>query len=295
MILRISVLSRLMMGTDALTDLQRSWKFVESRERSSLAINTLVTTSDQATLSDKHRSLARALAVSRPIIFTCLLVLCLSGGQHALADQDDSKDFSLSNIRPKLLTREEWHAKPALPGMKPQQPIAIILHNTGVPQNRQQSMERKLLGLPNFSQRPGIVSPSHTKPAWPDTPYHFYIDFLGQIAEGRDVQFAGDSNTNYDTSGYIQVVVEGEFDNEAPTSDQIIALQNLLVWLLIAWKIPLENISVHKDHAPTTCPGANFMRMLREILEAVKQQHASAMEKFCSAQETDNNSTKKAN
>jgi hypothetical protein len=65
--------------------------------------------------------------------------------------------------------------------------------------------------------------------------------------------------------------------------------------LLIAWKIPLENISVHKDHAPTTCPGANFMRMLPEILEAVKQQHASAMEKICSAQETDNNCTKKAN
>jgi N-acetylmuramoyl-L-alanine amidase len=146
MILRISVLSRLMMGTDALTDLQRSWKFVESRERSSLAINTLVTTSDQATLSDKHRSLARALA---------------------------------------------------------------------------------------------------------------------------------------------------DFDNEAPTSDQIVALQNLLAWLLIAWKIPRENISVHKDHAPTTCPGANFMKVLPAILDAVKQQHATAMEKTCSAQGSDSNCGKR--
>jgi hypothetical protein len=128
--------------------------------------------------------------VSLRIIFLCLVTLCASGEQHALADQDESKDFSLSNIRPKILTREEWHAKPALPGMRRQQPTAIILHNTGVPQNSQQSMERKLLGLQNFSQHPGIVSPSHKKPAWPDTPYHFYIDLHGQIAEGRDSQMA---------------------------------------------------------------------------------------------------------
>jgi hypothetical protein len=69
--------------------------------------------------------------VSLRIIFLCLVTLCASGEQHALADQDESKDFSLSNIRPKILTREEWHAKPALPGMRRQQPTCYYLAQHG--------------------------------------------------------------------------------------------------------------------------------------------------------------------
>jgi hypothetical protein len=198
------------------------------------------------------------------------------------AISDHSFAINMTNNAPLIITRNEWHAKPALPGMREQQVAAVILHNTGVRQSTKVPLEKKMFNLQVFSQHPGLVSPNHMKPAWPDVPYHFYIDFSGRIAEGRDVHFAGDTNTNYNTAGYIQLVVEGDFDEEAPNPAQISALQDLLAWLLISWNIPVENVSVHKDHASTTCPGKNFMTILPAILEVAKEQRLKIISDVCS-------------
>jgi hypothetical protein len=178
-------------------------------------------------------------------------------------------------LAPFILTRQAWGAKQALPGMKPQLVGGIILHNTGVRKNRGTSLESKMRGLQNFSQSPGEVSPGQIKPSWPDVPYHFYVDSAGRIAEGRDTNFAGDTNTNYDTSGYIQIVVEGDFEKEAPSKEEISALHDLLAWVLHSRGLTVESITVHKDHASTDCPGRNLMAVLPNLLAQVKRRLAS--------------------
>ena len=224
------------------------------------------------------------------LVFGLLLSIVTGGSGATAAEPQNDRDRPLLGMKapysPPMVTREQWGADPALPGMKEQSVFGIILHHTGVPKNPHLSIEAKMKGLQRFSQRPGQVSATKSKPAWPDVPYHFYIDSSGRIAEGRDVRFAGDSNTSYDTKGYIQVVIEGDFEKETPDPAQLAAVRNLLVSLLVTWNLPIGRISVHKDHAPTDCPGRNFLAVLPSLLVEVAEQRQRISTDTCAQSST---------
>lgn len=153
--------------------------------------------------------------------------------------------------------------------MRPQRPSGIIVHHTAEPQKPRVGMAAKLRNLQAFSQQAAKLASGHAKPAWPDLPYHYYIGAEGTIAEGRDVNFAGDTNTGYDTTGFVQVVLEGNFEIEQPTRQQFAALRQALTWQMALWRIPVSKISIHKDHARTACPGRNLIAAMPQILAEV--------------------------
>lgn len=139
--------------------------------------------------------------------------------------------FSASAAPLEIVSRTAWKAKaPDAKLMKQQEPRSIVIHHTSVRQQPNVSLERKMQGLQSFSRVPGKVG-NNPKPAWGDVPYHFYVDARGRVAEGRDVNLAGDSNTKYDLKDRIQVVLEGDFEREEPSAQQLAALQELLTML----------------------------------------------------------------
>src|SRR5262249_50222605 len=100
------------------------------------------------------------------------------------------------------------------------------------------------------------------KPAWLDVPYHFYISVDGKIAEGRQIKFVSDTNTEYDPTQHATIVVEGNFENEQPSAVQQEALQALVAWLSLEYQVPVSRIKAHNDYAKTACPGVNLKKML---------------------------------
>lgn len=159
-----------------------------------------------------------------------------------------------------VLTREAWGARKAVPSrMRTHRPTGIVIHHTSVRQQRRVSLAKKMRGLQSFSQRPGRVG-RRRKPAWGDVPYHFYIGVSGRVAQGRSLTFAGDTNTRYDTAGWIQVVLEGDFTKEQPTAGQLAALHDLTRRLVARYRIPPNRITAHDDHASTNCPGPNLKK-----------------------------------
>lgn len=172
---------------------------------------------------------------------------------------------------PAILSRQDWRANEPKAGLKPHQPSKITIHHTASPQSSSHTLEEKLRNLQTFSQHSEKLSSGHLKPEWPDVPYHYYIDLRGQIAEGREVQYVGDTNTEYDPTGHLLIVLEGNFEKEEPSPQQLQSLEQLAAWLALRWKIPVSQIKMHKDYAATVCPGKNLEREMPGLLKNIAE------------------------
>ena len=177
---------------------------------------------------------------------------------------------ALADDTPLIVTRESWKAKPPSLAMMKQTPAAILVHHTGSPQKLKTTLAAKMQGLQRFSQAKEKLADGRVKPVWPDVPYHFYVNVDGSIAEGRDINAVGDTNTGYDPKGFIQVVVEGNFETEKLSDAQAASLLTLLQWLKVKHNIKTSAIQPHKDKAQTACPGKDLMEKLPGILKKLK-------------------------
>lgn len=170
------------------------------------------------------------------------------------------------------VSRADWGAHdPVLP-MKAHTITRLTIHHTGEAQQPNRSVEAKLRGLQAFSQRDDSLESGKKKPAWPDVPYHFYLATDGSIAEGRDWHYAGDTNTTYDPSGHLLLVVEGNFNKDTLTTAQRRTLDIVVPALAKRFGITADHLAGHKDFAETSCPGNNLyseLPRLRQLLAAL--------------------------
>jgi hypothetical protein len=164
-----------------------------------------------------------------------------------------------------VLSRTDWGANAPVAAMKSHTPGLITIHHTATPQKSDRPLKDKMQALQKFSQNESKLGNGKPKPAWPDVPYHFYIDCNGGIAEGRDVNAVGDTNTEYDPTGHVLVVLEGNFEEEQVTDAQWATLVKTVSWLAARYRVSSAGVQGHKDYAQTLCPGKKLEAKLPEL------------------------------
>jgi len=93
---------------------------------------------------------------------------------------------------------------------------------------------------------------------WIDIAYHVGVDRNGNIYELRSPTIAGDTATDYNTTGHFLVLCEGDFDQEVVSEAQIHGAALAFAWAVQNFSIATDTLAGHRDLAQTSCPGTNL-------------------------------------
>ncbi|MGI9163073.1 MAG: peptidoglycan recognition protein family protein [Mycobacterium sp.] len=149
-----------------------------------------------------------------------------------------------------MLCRESWGARPALPGGRPHTITRMTIHHSAValPDNR--GIVARLQQHQRYHQ---------DDKGWVDIAYHAAVDRNGNIFALRDTAIAGDTATDYDTTGHFLVLCEGDFNTETVTEAQLDGAALICAWATQQFGIGVNTLASHTEVTPVTdCPGDNL-------------------------------------
>jgi hypothetical protein len=183
--------------------------------------------------------------------------LACSAVLFALAAGMAQAQPTLADVERSIIPVAQWGGTPADPALVRKQEIRYItLHHEG---------ESYPPGKDPIQYLRNLQTWSRTTKHWADIPYHYIIDLDGKIYEGRDIHYAGDTNTEYDPMGHALIEVVGNFEEVEPNQKQLDAVVDLMAMLAAKYHVPVERIASHRDYsAQTVCPGKNLYRYVQE-------------------------------
>ena len=150
-------------------------------------------------------------------------------------------------------------------------PVRLTLHHTAVSQTAATQGPARARQHQRYHQSLG----------WPDLAYHFLVDRSGLAYEGREVRFRGDTGTEYDPTGHFLVCMEGDFDTQEPTAEQLETAVALFAWASQRYDIDAATLAGHGAYAVTSCPGAVVSAMIPDLAAAVAGTEAVEIELVC--------------
>ena len=148
-----------------------------------------------------------------------------------------------------LLCRDAWGAQPARSGGRPHTITRMTLHHEAVVLGDNRNAPGRLRADQHYHQ---------DKLGWIDIAYHVGVDRNGNIYELRSTQLAGDTATDYDTTGHFLVLCEGDFDQETVSEAQLHGAALAFAWAAQNFNVATDTLAGHRDLAQTSCPGANL-------------------------------------
>ncbi|BBX48746.1 hypothetical protein GCM10009641_02080 [Mycobacterium cookii] len=148
-----------------------------------------------------------------------------------------------------LLCRDAWGARPARPGGKPHTITRMTLHHEAVVLGDNRNAPERLRHDQRYHQ---------DQKGWIDIAYHVGVDRNGNLYELRNTAIAGDTATDYDTTGHFLVLCEGDFDQESVSEAQLHGTAVAFAWAAKKFGVASSTLAGHRDFAQTSCPGANL-------------------------------------
>jgi hypothetical protein len=155
----------------------------------------------------------------------------------------------VSTASAQLLCRDAWGAKPARPGGRPHTITRMTLHHEAVVLGDNRNAPGRFRQDQRYHQ---------DQLGWIDIAYHVGVDRNGNIYELRSPTIAGDTATDYNTTGHFLVLCEGDFDQEVVSEAQIHGAALAFAWAVQNFRIATTTLAGHRDLAQTSCPGANL-------------------------------------
>lgn len=149
-----------------------------------------------------------------------------------------------------LHCRESWGAAPIRQPGRVHSLTRLTLHHSAVLLDDNGEMAARLRQHQRYHQ---------DELGWIDIAYHIAVDREGQLYELRPAKFVGDTATPYDPRGHFLVLVEGNFEQQQVTEEQLNGAAMAFAWASQKHNIPTSTLRGHKDVTPTTaCPGTNL-------------------------------------
>lgn len=163
-------------------------------------------------------------------------------------------DESVVPPKPEVVPASAWDSQPQeIEEEHRHTPSRVTLHHAGELWKDSDDPIRKVKGLQSWGQR---------ERDWPDVPYHFLIAPDGRIIEGRSVEYKGETNTTYDTTGHLLIMCWGNFEEQRITEHQLDSAVRLAAHLIGKYDIDPSSTVGHNDVAQTACPGKDFDRYI---------------------------------
>ena len=109
----------------------------------------------------------------------------------------------------------------------------------------------------------------HLANGWAGIGYHFFVRKDGNVYRGRPIDAVG-AHTYGENSDSIGICFEGNFEVETMPEAQKKAGAELVAYVKSLYR-SIKEVSKHKDHNATACPGKNFP--FSEIASAQRKRH----------------------
>jgi len=132
----------------------------------------------------------------------------------------------------------------------------IIIHHSGVPDT---------VSVDTLNYRRYHMSAR----GWQDIGYHVVIERVGHEyigVLGRRLNLTG-SHCKGNNTGNLGVCFSGDFTQHKPSWEQLDVGARVVAGLCDSYGIPSENLTLHRDHNDTDCPGQFPLDVFKEMVK----------------------------